>query len=45
MIKIKVFFAVVLMNSIVSGQTGLLTVAEKSGYESTSRYSDVMAFI
>jgi hypothetical protein len=30
---------------IVSGQSSLLTVAEKTNYESTSRYSDVVSFV
>lgn len=34
-----------LTSALVVGQTDLLTVAEKTDYESTSRYSDVMAFV
>ena len=34
-----------LASVIVDGQPALLTVAEKTNYESTSRYVDVMSFI
>lgn len=43
--KMKIFCIAIFSSMFVSGQQGLLTVAEQSGYESTSRYTDVMAFI
>jgi hypothetical protein len=44
--KKAIISAIVLLTSvIVTGQSPLLTIAEKTNYESTSRYNDVMAFI
>jgi hypothetical protein len=43
--RMKIFCLVIFTSIYVSGQQGLLTLAEKSGYESTSRYTDVMSFI
>jgi len=47
--KIRIKLAIVLIFTSISsslfGQPGLLTVAEKSGFKSTSDYEDVMTFI
>lgn len=43
--KVIILGVVLLASVIVTGQSPLLTVAEKTNYESTSGYSDVMAFI
>jgi len=43
--RIIIVCAVFFTSAFVFGQTTLLTIAEKSGYESTSRYNDVMVFI
>jgi hypothetical protein len=43
--RIVIVCAVMLTSALVLGQTDLLTVAEKTDYESTSGYNDVMAFI
>jgi hypothetical protein len=43
--NILVFFAVLSISCFTHGQSALLTVAEKSNYESTSTYDDMMSFI
>jgi len=43
--KIVICSLIALTITTMFGQSTLLTVVEKSGYESTSRYTDVMAFI
>jgi hypothetical protein len=43
--KILVLFTVLSISGFTRGQSALLTVAERTNYESTSRYSDVMSFI
>jgi hypothetical protein len=44
----KLFIIIVfilLINTFAKGQSGLMTRAEKTGYESTSTYQDVMTFL
>jgi hypothetical protein len=43
--KFLILSAVFFISLITNGQTPLLTVAEKSNYESTSTYNDVISFI
>jgi hypothetical protein len=43
--KVFVIGIVLLVSVIAAGQSTLLTVAEKTNYESTSRYTDVISFI
>lgn len=43
--KIIAIFSLVFTSTILFCQSTLLTVAEESNYESTSRYADVMSFI
>ena len=43
--RLFIFCFVQLIPILMVGQSSLLTVAEKTNYESTSRYGDVMSFI
>ncbi len=42
---LSILLIVIFLNSILKGQTGFLTVAEKSEFNSTSNYNDVLTFI